>query len=75
MLPYRKPAHVEADPVPAKASEDVRSAAVAFLIGVGITWATYSANRAYSLIAFGPMLFGVVRVVQGLVAFRFGRSR
>lgn len=48
---------------------------VMFVVGLGITWASYSASHAYYVIAIGPMLFGAFRFVRGLMAFGSGRSR
>jgi Family of unknown function (DUF6585) len=47
---------------------------VFFLIGTGITWAT-SSHHGYQVIAFGPILFGAVRFIQGVIAFGSKGSR
>jgi hypothetical protein len=42
---------------------------VLFLAGAIITWTTYSANNHAYVLAYGPLLFGGVRFVQGLRAY------
>jgi hypothetical protein len=40
-----------------------------FLVGALVTWATYEAHAASYVVAYGPMLFGAFRFVQGLRAY------
>ena len=58
-----------------RALRDMFVGGVLFLIGVGITWASASAHQRYQLIAYGPILFGSVRFVQGAIAFGGAGSR
>ncbi|WP_437662681.1 DUF6585 family protein [Sorangium sp. So ce1182] len=42
------------------------------IAGIIITWATYSANRSWYFVAYGPILFGGVRFFQGLASLLRG---
>lgn len=45
------------------------------VVGITITWATYSAGSHMYFLAYGPILFGAVRFFQGLTALLSGPRR
>jgi hypothetical protein len=45
-----------------------------FLVGAGITWATYAAHGSSYILAYGPILFGAFRFLRGLIVY-VSRSR